>query len=313
LAIAARYAPAAMLDDLDRSLRALLFDELPRVVERIEADGFDISFDVPNRENTARLTRPTLNLFLFHIQENRDLRPGPWQSVRLNGDVRDERPPVRLECHYLVTAWSNEVDDEHRLLTGAARAFFRNPVLPEAIAEGSLAETDFDLPLMVAQPAQLKDIVDIWSVLDNDLRPSVRLNVIVPLELDVEIEKRIVLERRIELPPPEPIADPRRRVDVAGVLVRAGEPVAGARVRMDRSSATTRADGTFNLHGVPAGWRGVLIAHDGEVFRIDPELAVGETPAGEPFALDLADANGGGNGNGAGETNGAAGDGSEEG
>lgn len=296
-----------MLDDLDRSLRALLLDELPRVVERIEADGFDISFEVPNRETTARLTRPTLNLFLFHIQENRDLRPGPWQTIRINGAVHDERPPVRLECHYLVTAWSNEVEDEHRLLTGAARAFFRNPLLPEAIRAGALAETDFELPVMVAQPAQLKDIVDIWSVLDNDLKPSVRVNVIVPIELDIEVGKQLVLERRIVLPPPESIEDPTRRLDVAGVLVREGEPVAGARVRMDRASATTRADGTFDLHGVRAGWRGVLIAHEGDVFRIDPDAGVGETPAGEPFELDLANATGFSAGNG------AADGGSEEG
>ena len=311
-----------MLDDLDRSLRGLLLDELPRVVERIEADGCAITFDVPNRENSTRLTRPTLNLFLFHIQENRDLRPGPWLTRRSNGGIGEERPPVRLECHYLVTAWSNEVEDEHRLLTGSARTFFRNPVLPEAVLEGALVDTEFELRVMVAEPAQLKDIVDIWSVLDNDLKPSVRVNVIVPLDLDldVEVEGQLVTERRLVFPPPVAIADPTRRVDVAGVLVRAGEPVSGARVRMHSSSATTRGDGSFDLRGVPAGTRGVLVAADGDIFRLDADPAAGETPEGERLALDLANAisnassatsssNAASNGSGAGNT----GDGSEEG
>ena len=125
-----------MLDDLDHALSNLLLDELPRVVERIEANGFDITFEVPNRENTGRLTRPTLNLFLYHVQEDRELRPPPWETRRVNGRYQDRRPPVRIECSYLVTAWSNEVEDEHRLLTGAARVFFRHFALPPELIEG---------------------------------------------------------------------------------------------------------------------------------------------------------------------------------
>jgi len=171
---------------------------------------------------------------------------------------------------------------------------------------------------MVAQPAQLKDVVDIWSVLDNDLKPSVRVNVIIPLDLDVEVEGQIVTERRLVFPPPMDIADPTRRVDVGGVLVRAGQPVAGARIRMSRSSATTRVDGSFDLRGVPAGTRGVLVAAGGDVFRLEADRSVGEGPAGEPLALDLANAiteasNGGSGGNGAGTTNGSNGAGTNNG
>jgi hypothetical protein len=285
-----------MLDDLDRSLRALLLDELPRVVERIEVGGFDITFEVPNRENTARLTRPTVNLFLFHVQENRVLRPGPWQSIRVNGGVRDERPPVRLECHYLITAWSNQVEDEHRLLTGAARAFFRNQHLPEGVLQGTLANTPFELPVMVGQPAQLKDVVDIWSVLDNDLKPSVRVNVIVPLELDVGAEGPLATERRLVMPPPTTLVDPRRRVDVVGRLDREGAPLSGAQVRMHQSSATTRGDGTFELRNVPAGTRGVLVAVGGDIYRLDADPPAGETPEGELLALELTSARAAGDG-----------------
>src|SRR3970040_2114402 len=117
-----------MLNELDETLRTLLMQDLPRVTERIEADGFDVSFDVPNREFRSRLTRPTLSLYLYNIQENRDLRGRVWNITRNNGSVTTRRPPVRLDCNYMVTAWSNEVEDEHRLLTGAARVLVRNPI-----------------------------------------------------------------------------------------------------------------------------------------------------------------------------------------
>jgi len=289
-----------VIDDLDRSLRTLLLDQLPRVVEQIEVDGFDISFDVPNRENTSRLTRPTLNLFLFHVQENRELRPGPWESVRRNGTYEERRPPVRLECHYLITAWSNEVEDEHRLLTGAARVFFRNMRLPDESLVGGLQNVEYEMRVLVAQPAQLKDVVDIWSVLDNDLKPSVRVTVIIPLELDVELEKQLVLERRFRMPPPAPIQSPRRTVHVAGRLLREGQPVAGARLRMHLSSATTRADGTFDLRDVPAGTRATMVAVDGDVFRLDADPPVGETPDGELLEFELTSALASSNGNGRG-------------
>ena len=275
-----------MLDDLDTALQTLLLDELPTVVERIEADGFDITFDVPNRENTARLTRPTLNVFLYNVQENRELRPAPWETVRVNGALEDRRPPVRLECHYLVTAWSNEVEDEHRLLTGAARVFFRHMRLPDSVIEGSLPE-EFELRMMVAQPGPVKDIIDIWSVLDNDLKPSVRVTVTVPLELDVTRDAPVITERRLEFADPAPIVQVERRVDVTGLVSRGDAPVAGARVRMDRSTALTRLDGTFELSGVRGSIKHALVALHGDVHRVVAEHAPGELAAGDVLLLDL--------------------------
>lgn len=278
-----------MIDDLDRALRNLLTDELPRVVERIEADGFDVAFEVPNRETTARLTRPTLNLFLYHVQENRELRPPPWETTRVNGRFHDARPPVSVDCSYLVTAWSNEVEDEHRLLTGAARVFFRHFSLPHEWLEGSLPE-NHEIRMMVSPPGAMQDVIDIWSVLDNDLRPSVRVTVTLPLELDVTREGPLVTERQIEIKAENAFLPVGRRVAVAGRLVREGDPIAGAYIRMDRASGETRIDGTFDLRGVAAGTTTALVVVEGEMLRFSADPPVGELPDGELLAFDLADA-----------------------
>lgn len=279
-----------MLDDLDRTLRDLLIEEMPRVVERIEPDGFDIEFDVPNREFTSRLTRPTLNLFLFNIQENRERGRGPWTTERSNGTGVTSRPPVRLDCSYMATAWSNEVEDEHRLLTGAARVFFRNPFLTEAMLQGSIP-TNLEIRTEVAQPAAMKDVIDLWSVLDNDLKPSIRITVTVPLELEMSEQASLVSDHGIEMPPPTGAFGLARAYRIEGRVTRAGQPVAGARIRIDRSSATSRDDGTFELRQITPGAKEVLIYYDGEWIDLETQVPSEdgwefELPTGEEATAD---------------------------
>src|SRR6266540_1687665 len=260
-----------MLDDLDETLKTLLIDELPQVIEKIERDGFDISFDVPNREFKSRLAKPTLCVYLYNIQENRDLRGRTWERNHQNGSVATRRPPVRLDCSYMITAWSNEVEDEHRLLTGAARVLFRNPVLPRALLQGALAD-GIEITTEVAQPESFKDIVDIWSVLDNDLRPSVRVTVTVPLDVDREYVTPQVKERELRYADPtwtEPPSDPVR---LTGRLVRAGRPVAGARIRVDFSSSTTNQEGEYVLRDIKPGPKSVFIWEDGRFYQLEAGL-----------------------------------------
>ena len=260
-----------MLNELDETLRTLLMQDLPRVTERIEADGFDVSFDVPNREFRSRLTRPTLSLYLYNIQENRDLRGRVWNITRNNGSVTTRRPPVRLDCNYMVTAWSNEVEDEHRLLTGAARVLFRNPILPSDVLQGELAG-DIEIMTEVAQPESFKDVVDIWSVLDNDLHPSVRVKITVPLELDVEYTTTAVTGHDIGMDEPTWKPGPTRPMRITGRVERDGQPVAGALVRADLSSATTDEKGEYTLNRVTPGKQLLWVRADEEFHQFEVEL-----------------------------------------
>jgi hypothetical protein len=260
-----------MLNELDESLKTLLVQDLPRVMERLEPDGFDISFDVPNRDFRARLTRPTLSLYLYNIQENRDLRGRIWDVRRQNGSVTTRRPPVRLDCDYMVTAWSNEVEDEHRLLTGAARVLFRNPVLPAEVLQGALSD-DIEITTEVAQPESFKDVVDIWSVLDNDLHPSVRVKVTIPLELDVEYESPAVSGHDIGLDSPTWRPGPTTPVRLTGRVEQDGAPVVGALVRADYSAATTDDRGEYTLDKVTPGPQLFWVRHNGAFYQLEVNL-----------------------------------------
>jgi hypothetical protein len=81
-------------------------------------------------------------------------------------------------------------------------------------------------------------------------------------------------------------------VNVIGRVVREGEPVSGAVVRMDRSAATSREDGTFELRGVRRNSTAALVAINGDILRLASEQPAGAFADGSVLTLDLASAEG---------------------
>lgn len=184
-----------MFDDLDEALRQLLIRELP-----ISNDEIDIEFDRPKREWSARLSRPTLNLFLYNIHENQKLRQAQpmWETIRNDdGTVTQRRKPVRVDVHYMITVWAAEPEDEHRLLARTMLAFFRNPRIPEDVLPASLKNQPRVIELMAAQPNALQNPVDIWTVLDNEMGPAIDLTVTMALDPYVPTTKSLVTEREV--------------------------------------------------------------------------------------------------------------------
>ena len=175
-----------MIKQLDEVLQELLIHALP-----IRNGAVDIAFEQPKREWSARLGRPTLNLFLHDIRANKVLRQHDWQIKRDgNGGYTRRRLPVRLNLHYMVTAWAKQPLDEHRLLTQTLLALFRYPNLPPPKDGQPEEEQNFwqkmkdqwpqilrDQPgpisLSIAQNDGPHKPPDLWSALDNELRPAV--------------------------------------------------------------------------------------------------------------------------------------------
>lgn len=170
-----------MIADLDETIRKLLIDEIP-----IKNGEIDIKFDQPKREWSAKLTKPTINIFLYDIKENAELRRQGWQRVPQknggNGQVVQRRMPFRVDCHYMMTTWAAEAEDEHRLLTRAMLALFRHPELPDEFLVGQMEHQEYALRSSLARHDRLTNPAEIWSSLDNEMRPSV--SYIVTLTLD---------------------------------------------------------------------------------------------------------------------------------
>src|SRR5262245_34532321 len=139
-----------MLNDLDQTLRVILDD----AAAPTELRNADISFETPDKTFAPALA--TVNLFLYEVKENRELRdPVPITEIVAGTFVR-RQPPLRATCAYLVTAWSNAVGaarvvEEHRLLGQALLWLSRFPRIPAGFLQGTLAVQPFPPPTMVAQ------------------------------------------------------------------------------------------------------------------------------------------------------------------
>lgn len=186
-----------MIDELDEAVRQLLIRELP-----IRNNEIDIAFNQPKREWSARLSRPTLNLYLYDLQENTRLRQQmpQWHVERhSDGTSTQRRNPVRFDLHYMVTAWATEPDDEHRLLTRTLMAFMRQPYLPEDLLTDALQYQRVAIPIEIAQPNELVKAPDLWGVLDNEMRPALGCTFTLSLDPHQPIVTPLVRSREFRM------------------------------------------------------------------------------------------------------------------
>jgi hypothetical protein len=163
-----------MIYEIDHALRELLIREMPMKKGEVE-----IAFEQPKRDWSARLNKPTLNFFLFDLRENVELRGSEQWDRQDNpdGTVTLKRNPVRLDLQYLVTSWARDIQDEHRLLSAALTALLRQPVIPEDLLPDGLKGQSAPIRLNVAQGNSMSNVTELWSTLDNDLHPGIRLTV----------------------------------------------------------------------------------------------------------------------------------------
>ncbi len=246
-----------MIADLDETLRQLLMAEIP-----VKNGEVEISFDQPKREWSARLSKPTVNLFLYDVRENVVLRQHQWERLPDTGNTAHlKRTPYRIDCYYMLTTWAAEPDDEHRLLTRSLMALFRFPILPEDRLVGSLRNPQFEIQARLANHDKLTNPAEVWASLDNEMRPSV--SYLITLALDPWKEIAGPLVRTLTLRSGMAATLPRRKKLVAeveptemtyiGGTVRSkskdNAPVAGIQVAVKGTGYmdTTNTEGRFTL------------------------------------------------------------------
>jgi hypothetical protein len=167
-----------MIADLDETIRQLLLKELP-----VKNGEVDIKFDQPKREWSARLSKPTVNLFLYDLRENTILRQHQWEQVRDGkGTVTKKRSPLQVDCFYMLTTWAADLEDEHRLLSRSIMALFRFPVIPGDRLVGSMRNAKYEIQTRLAGNDRLTNPAEVWTSLDNEMRPSISF--IVSISLD---------------------------------------------------------------------------------------------------------------------------------
>lgn len=156
-----------MIDDLDASLEALVRRELPTLVSPVSITFASPDDDFP----PSTVALPAVDLFLYDVRENRELRAADWSVERdTNGNFTRQRPATRVDCSYLITAWTgstgpNPSRDEHRLLSEVMHALLRFPSLPPEVLVGTLQTQDVALPTSSLQPGRLQSVAEFWQAL----------------------------------------------------------------------------------------------------------------------------------------------------
>lgn len=183
-----------MIDELDEALRELLIREMP-----ISANEIDISFQQPTREWASRLSRPTLNLFMHDLRENNKLRTQqPYLGGSMGASMASVSPnAVRLDVHYMITAWANDASDEHRLMGRLLMVLYRFKNFPDELLAHELIDDEYEVWLKVAQYDQRDIRRDIWSMLDNEMRPIIDLTLTVAFQPHDEWSVPLVRETEI--------------------------------------------------------------------------------------------------------------------
>lgn len=168
---------ALVLEHIDDGLETLLRATVP-----LSATDVDVAFEAPDREWSAKLSRPTVNLFLWDIRRSTAHAKAGIRTVERDG-VRVHQPalPV-LELRYVVTAWTSDHGDERSLLGGLLRALLANPHVPREYLPDSMAALE---PPKVEIARAGEDHMDVFKALEGKVKPGI--NVVVSSEFDIGV------------------------------------------------------------------------------------------------------------------------------
>lgn len=249
-----------MIRDLDLTLAKLLREKVP-----LPAAGYDLSFDRPDEKWAGGIStqKQTVNLYLYDIYENRELRSNePLLLRHPDGTVTLRQPPVRINCVYLVTAWSPAAVDaaleEHHLLSQILNTVLHYPTIPEEVLEGSLTGQELPLPVIAAHPEGPKNLGEFWMAVGNKIRPS--LSLVVTLGFDMaEIAAGPVVTTRVAAYEQKGFPETREEVfHIGGRVVEAGDPdtgISGAKVIVEERGlySVTDEEGYYKFFSLPQG------------------------------------------------------------
>ncbi len=145
----------------------------------------EIVFDAPTREWAGRRNSPTIDVYLYDIREDLRRRERGMHNVydESNLVVSRRLPPRHFKLSYLVTAWTQRPEDEHRLLSSLLLCFLKYDALPADVLTGPLTELGLPIPITIAlPPPEDRAFADVWSALGGELKPSIDIVVSTPLD-----------------------------------------------------------------------------------------------------------------------------------
>src|SRR5438477_3477862 len=280
-----------MFQDLDTTLMAILNDAaMPAVLVNLRSAAK--SFVTPDRNFAPGQT--TVNLFLYEVKENRQLREAEPILERVGTSFVQRPPRLRIDCCYLVTTWSTlagaiGVAEAHGLLAQALLWLSRFPTIPSTYLQASLADQYYPPPTLVAQMDGQKNLGEFWFALGIPPRPAFHLTVTIAMELLRQIDGSLVTTTMTEVHQMDHPESGELWIQIGGTVLQGVPPrpvtgVSAEVIAIDSAGTGVRVvDATlFRVGDFVAGGtvgRARITAILGNLLTLDqtlPGLAVGE-------------------------------------
>ena len=243
-----------MIKDLDESIKQLLIKK-----GALNSAEVNISFEAPSRDWAASQSKPAINIYLYDIHENHELRSYEWTVERNNNRTATKtKAPLRVDFSYLVTVWTKDVGDEHSLLGHLMTVLCRHTFLPEEILQGALKGLEYPVHASTAQPDGLvKNPADFWSALDNQLKPYIDYVVTLPVDLDITVTAPVVWTKTLEVKEAGK-KEVEEIVQIGGIVYEKDKPEAGignamVLVKEKRMTAKTDDEGHYSFAKLEQG------------------------------------------------------------
>lgn len=288
-----------MLHGLDTTLKSILDDtSTPTLVRNAE-----VAFDRPSESYNPDKT--TINLFLYDVRENTELRSNEPVIERQNGIATMRRPPVRVNCSYLVTAWiesgvtgEQAILKQHELLGEVLRVFTRWPSIPlptpdekgKHLLQGELKNTLYPISLVTAQTDLMRNPAEFWSALGGKLRPSFTLTGTLTMDQQTEpVTAPEVTTKKVVLTG-IPNGTPEAVFQIGGTVRDAVThiPIKEVDLMLVESGVQTKsnADGEFSFAGLSAGNYSIRAVKQGYQTKTKSIPVPGASPTS--FDIDLS-------------------------
>lgn len=193
-----------MLAQLDRLIREVLVAQIAAITSAAQ-----VRFQPPDsafRTEVVNMNALALNVFLVELRENRKLRSNERLRTLDAGTLFTEQAPERMDCVYLISAWSpaqpgpgvEPTIDEHALLYEAVAVLtIEGNLNPTRVYAPGAADLllwplrfrDVTLPTRVLHGEGAPKLSDFWSSMGADARwrPVVALTVTLPIALVREV------------------------------------------------------------------------------------------------------------------------------
>jgi hypothetical protein len=194
-----------------------------------------------------------------------------------DGRTIEARPPLRLAASYAVTAWTREVEDEHRLLSQVLAVLYAYPHLPEDMLNGRLRNGSQSMSIKTKIGQSKGDKADFWTAVGGQYKAS--LDYVVRLTVESGVRRQVpqvrtqTVRTRLLDAPPRAVVEMHRS---GGTIADGeGEPLRDVWVALPDSGTFTSsdADGRFLFDRLPPG-KHRLVARTADGREVAGELAV---------------------------------------